>query len=152
MAFMLGLMLATVGVVACFFVGLVLLAIPKWRQLASYALLVYPSAYVSGLVCWFVVGLSFGNISADTNLSPLLEWTLVLVIYGAGGLGAVAGALTGFYVANRLWWRFFSTAEQRTVRTNVLNWLAVTPFEQKCWEGLSHLVRSVWNSRAMNPQ
>ena len=152
MAAMVGLMLATLGVVACFFAGLVLLAIPKWRQLASYALLVYPSAYIAGLVCFFVVGLLISDITLDSDLTPLLGWTLVLAMIGAGGLGAIAGALTGFAGANRLWWRFFSTAEERAVRTNVLTWLAVTPFERKCWERLSHLVRFVWNSRVVHPQ
>jgi hypothetical protein len=140
---MLGFIIATLGVVGCVFVGLVLLPIPKCRHLAPYAFLVYPSAYVAGFVCFLVVGL-VANAIAQPDATPIVV-TMVLVIFGAGALAGIVGALTGFSLANRLWWRFFSTPKERAARTNTPTWLAMTPFEERGLERLFQLVRLAWN-------
>jgi hypothetical protein len=52
----------------------------------------------------------------------------VLLMFGLAALGALAGAICGFSLANRIWWRFFASPEDRDARPQLLRWLALTPF------------------------
>jgi hypothetical protein len=129
MAFMLGFIVATLGVLLCIAAGVFLLLIPGWRQLAPYAFLVYPSAYVAGLLCFFVFGLMVnGMMEPESNLGALIA---VLLIFGLAALGALAGAISGFASANRLWWRFFAVPKDLVAFPKPLGWLALTPFVRR---------------------
>jgi hypothetical protein len=112
---------------------------PGWRQLAAYAFLVYPSAYVAGLLFFFVFGLLLNDImEPESNLGALI---VVLLMFGLAALGALAGAISGFAWANRLWWRFFAGPEQQAARLQSPNWLALTPFHCRIQDRL----RSQWS-------
>jgi hypothetical protein len=123
--------LATLGVVFCIAAGLLLLLIPRWRQLAPYAFLVYPSAYFSGVFSFFVFGLLVNHITERFSHSTLVAWIGVLLMFGLTAMGALAGAICGFALANGIWWRFFARPGQLAARPRSQSWLAPTPFIAK---------------------
>ena len=127
MAFILGFVLATLGVVFCIAGGLLLLFIPRWRHLAPYAFLIYPSAYACGVFCLAFFGFLVGG-NLERSHSNVGDWIAVLLIFGLAALGAVAGAIFGLAWANRIWWRFFAGPSQQTGRPQATNLLALTPF------------------------
>lgn len=137
MAFLLGFGLATLGFVLCITVGVLYLLIPRWRQLAPYALLVYPSAYFAGLFCFFFFGFLIDGImerySNSSFVGWIVDWIGVLLISGLVVVGALAGAISGLACANRLWWRFFAGPGQQVARPESPGWLELdlTPFIDK---------------------
>jgi hypothetical protein len=138
MAIMLGIILATLGVVFCIAAGLLLLLIPRWKQLAPYAFLVYPSAYFSGLFSFFVFGLFVNSITDRYSHSNLVAWIGVQLMFGLTAMGALAGAISGFALANGIWWRFFARPGQLAARPQSPSWLALTPFMRKLQARLLH--------------
>jgi hypothetical protein len=146
MAFLLGIILATLGVAFCIGAGLLLLLIPKSRQLAPYAFLVYPSAYFAGLSSLFFIGLLVNPIVDRYSHSNLVAWIGTVLMFGLAALGALAGAISGFVLANRIWWRFFASPEDRDARPQLLRWLALTPFVGNQPWLLYHWSRAVGNS------
>jgi len=145
MAFMLGIILATLGVVFCIAAGLLLLLIPRWRQLAPYAFLVYPPAYFAGLFSLFFIGFLLNPIMDRFSHSNLVAGIGFLLMSGFAALGALAGAISGFVLANRIWWRFFASPEDRAARPQLLRWLALTPFVGNQPWVLYHWSRAVGN-------
>ena len=127
---LLGFALATLGVVLCIAAGLLLLLSPRSRQLAPYVLLVYPPAYFAALFCFFFCGFLVEGMERYSN-SYLADWIGVLVTFGLVVVGAVAGAISGLALANRLWWRFFAGPEQKSARSQSPAWLELTPFVGK---------------------
>ena len=127
---LLGFALATLGVVVCIAAGLLLLLSPRSRQLAPYALLVYPSAYFAGLLCFFFCGFLVDGMERYSN-SNLADWIGVLLTFGVVVVGALAGAISGLALANRLWWRFFAGRGQHAACPQSPGWLGLTLFAGK---------------------
>ena len=151
MAIILGIILATLGVVFCIAAGLLLLLIPRWRQLAPYAFLVYPAAYFSGLFSLFFIGFLINPIVDRYSHSTLVAWIGVLFTFGLTAVGALAGAIFGFALANGIWWRFFARPGQRAARPQSPSWLAPSPFISKIGARLFHQSsRAVENSTLRN--
>jgi hypothetical protein len=150
MAFLLGIILATLGVAFCIAAGLLLLLIPRWRQLAPYAFLVYPSAYFAGLFSLFFIGFLVNPIVDRYSHSNLAAGIGVVLMFGLAALGALAGAISGFVLANRIWWRFFASPEDRGARPQLLRWLALTPFVGNQPWLLYHWSRAVGDSTTGN--
>jgi len=146
MAFLLGIILATLGLVFCIGAGLLSLLIPGLRQLAPYAFLVYPSAYFAGLSSLFFAGFLVNPIVDRFSHSYIVAGIGFLLTFGLAALGALAGAISGFVVANRIWWRFFASPEDQDARPQLLRWLALTPFVGNQPWLLYHWSRTVGNS------
>jgi hypothetical protein len=147
---LLGFALATLGVVLCIAAGLVFLLSPRSRQLAPYVFLVYPSAYFAGLVCFFFCGFLVDGMERYSN-SNLVDWIGVLLTFGVVVVGALAGAISGLALANRLWWRFFGGAGDQAARPQSPGWLGLTPFAGKisAWF-LNHWARPVGDQTSLN--
>jgi hypothetical protein len=146
MVFLLCIILATLGVVFSIGAGVLLLLLPGLRQLAPYAFLVYPSAYISGLFSFFVFGFLVNHIMDRYSQSIFVAWIGVLLMLGLAALGALVGAISGLALANRIWWRFFASPEDRDARPQLLRWLALTPFVGNQPWLLYHWSRAVGNS------
>jgi len=146
MTFLLGIILATLGLVFCIGAGLLSLLIPGLRQLAPYAFLVYPSAYFAGLSSLFFIGFLVNPIVDRFSHSYIVAGIGFLFTFGLAALGALAGAISGFALANRIWWRFFASPEDRDARPQLLRWLALTPFVGNQPWLLYHWSRAVENS------
>jgi hypothetical protein len=151
MAFLMGIILATLGVVFSIGAGLLVLLIPGLRQLAPYAFLVYPSAYFAGLFSLFFTGFLVNPIVDRFSHSNLVAGIGFLLMFGLATLGALAGAISGFALANRIWWRFSASPEDRDARPQLLRWLALTPFVGNQPWLLYHWSRAVGNSTLRNP-
>jgi hypothetical protein len=146
MTFLLGIILATLGLVFCISAGLLSLLIPGLRQLAPYAFLVYPSAYFAGLSSLFFIGFLVNPIVDRFSHSYIVAGIGFLLTFGLAALGALAGAISGFALANRIWWRFFASPEDRDARPQLLRWMALTPFVGNQPWLLYHWSRAVGNS------
>jgi hypothetical protein len=146
MVFLLGIILATLGVVLSIGAGLLLLLMPGLRPLAPYAFLVYPSAYFSGLFSFFVFGFLVNHVMDRYSHSTFVAWIGILLMFGLAALGALVGAISGFALANRIWWQFFARPEDRDARPQLLRWLALTPFVGNQPWLLYHWSRAVGNS------
>jgi hypothetical protein len=137
-------LLAALAMPCSVLVGLVLLAIPgRSRQLAPYALLVYPSAYFSGFI-GLIVGAAIQGLVLTSYLydrpesfwTNTLELITALVAFGALAIGAFLGTLAGMAMANRLWWRFFASQSQHIQFPKPRGWFAWTPFVRRSWQYL----------------
>jgi len=153
MAFMFGFILATIGVPLSLLVGLVLLVIPRSRQLSPYAFLLYPSTYLVAVVCFLVMGflgsaltsLGHSRFEVHPGLEFAADLTSALLVFGGTALGALAGALAGVAMANRAWWRLFATGDQRTRRVTG-DWLATPPLIRSFQERLSTRIARQWKA------
>jgi hypothetical protein len=126
MAAMAMVVLLALGVPVSVLVATIILAVRPIRQLAPYGYLVYPCAFAGGVLGSFTVGAAEGALF-NHFIKPLSEWiyvAFILVIIGSVGLCALLGALIGFALANRLWWRFFAPEDHRGARHGVF---AITP-------------------------
>ena len=147
---LLGFALATLGVVLCIAAGLLLLLSPGSRQLAPYAFLVYPSAYFAGLFCFFFCGFLVDGIERYSN-SNLADWIGVLLTFAVVAVGALAGAISGLALANRLWWRFFAGRGQHAGGPQSPGWLRLTPFVGEIRAlFLNHWARPVGDQASLN--
>ena len=146
MTFLLGMILATLVFAFCIGAGLLSLLIPGLRQLAPYAFLVYPSAYFAGLSSLFFIGFLVNPIVDRFSHSYIVAGIGFLLTFGLAAVGALAGAISGFVLANRIWWRFFASPEDRDARPQLLRWMTLTPFVGNQPWLLYHWSRAVGNS------
>ena len=132
-------LLAALAVPASLFVGLILLAIPgRSKQLAPYALVIYPSAYFSGFI-GLIVGAAIQGLvltrylyeRPESSWTDTLEWTTAFVAFGAVATGGLLGTLAGVAMANRLWWRFFASQSEHTQFPKPRGWFAWTPLMRR---------------------
>jgi len=120
--------LLALGVPVSILVATIILAVRPIRQFAPYVYLVYPCAFAAGVLGSFTVGTAEGALL--NHFKPVAEWVYVifiLIIIGSVAVCALLGALVGFVIANRLWWRFFAPKECRGARRGVF---AITPLQR----------------------
>jgi hypothetical protein len=80
------------------------------------------------LFTFFLFGFQVNRVVDRYFNSSLLAWIGFLLMFGMTALGALAGAISAFALANRIWWRFFARPGQRAARLPSASWLAPTPF------------------------
>lgn len=119
--------MATVAMLVNIVAGVSLLTVPSRRQFAPYFFLVYPCAYVAVFAGSIPTSFALDRLNfAFRYSSP--DWLPISATVFALGIAALissgfVGAVIGFAISNRIWWRYFS----RSACPSNRGVLAITP-------------------------